>query len=536
MKLMKTVSVTFCLFLSAQGMAQNGVWQWATAVKNYSSKKTAAPSTAYLWIPENCRKVRAVIVAQHNMEEISILEDEGFRKQMSRLGVAEVWVCPRFNLGFDFTDGAWETLDGILKALADKSGYEELATTKIIGIGHSAAASNPYYMAAYKPDRVAACISVSGQWPYHRDNGLCPDIWGNRTIDRIPCLETMGEYEAAATWSSRGLKDRAEHPGMPLSMLVCPGEGHFAYSPEKARYIALFIRKALEYGHVDPTRRGWLAERWKRDGAPSCLPAPINKYKGKTEEAFWFFDKEMAEATVAYGERFRGLKPQLLGIEQGGKPVEQRNTHLQLHPKFVTGNDSRSIRLKPFFLDTVPAVSNRLADWAQLAVGSSLGHSQKDSPYLTTICGVGRAVDNETLLLEWNRSTSWNGKNADITFAIRHDGDGEYKPAVQQGIITLPVRQKKGRVQRISFEPPADVVRGTKAVCLQAHSDCGLPVSFYVESGPARIDGNRLIFTAIPPKSRYPVCVTVTAWQYGSEQGGIQTAEPVTREFHIREK
>ena len=62
----------------------------------------------------------------------------------------------------------------------------------------------------------------------------------------------------------KGLKERKEHPLLPLSMLACPAEGHFAYTPEKAQYIALYIKKAMHYGHVDPTKEGWLMERWKK--------------------------------------------------------------------------------------------------------------------------------------------------------------------------------------------------------------------------------------------------------------------------------
>ena len=39
-------------------------------------------------------------------------------------------------------------------------------------------------------------------------------------------------------------------------MLACPAEGHFAYTPEKAQYIALYIKKAMHYGHVDPDQGG----------------------------------------------------------------------------------------------------------------------------------------------------------------------------------------------------------------------------------------------------------------------------------------
>lgn len=232
----------FGWLLSFTLVAQTGIWQWSVPVRNFSTHPKNPESRAYLWIPGQCEQVKAILVAQHNMEEISILEDEAFRQRMAELDVAQIWVCPSFNHGFDFTDGAWETLDGLLADLAEESGYKELSTAPLIAIGHSAAASWPYYLAAYKPERTLACISVSGQWPYHRDRWLCPDIWGERNINKIPCLETMGEYESAHTWSNEGLKERKEHPLLPLSMLACPAEGHFAYTPEKAQYIALYIK------------------------------------------------------------------------------------------------------------------------------------------------------------------------------------------------------------------------------------------------------------------------------------------------------
>ena len=56
-----------------------------------------------------------------------------------------------------------------------------------------------------------------------------------------------------------------------------------------------------------------------------------------------------------------------------------------------------------------------------------------------------------------------------------------------------------------------------------------------MESGPAYVDGNRLILTAIPPKTTYPVKVTVIAWQYGKNSDPkIKTAEPVKQTFYIR--
>lgn len=72
--------------------------------------------------------------------------------------------------------------------------------------------------------------------------------------------------------------------------------------------------------------------------------------------------------------------------------------------------------------------------------------------------------------------------------------------------------------------------KGTETISLHATSDCGLPVYYYVKEGPAEIEGNKLVFTRIPPRSKFPLKVTVVAWQYGLA-GEVQTAEPVERSF-----
>lgn len=527
-----TSAIQLAMVFSAVASAQNGVWQWAVDMENHSVAPKYRHPVAYLWVPENCRNVKALLVAQHNMEEISILEDEGFRKKMARLGVAELWICPRFNLPFDFTDGAWESLDATLARLAEESGYTELTEVPIIGIGHSAAASNPYYMAASRPDRVLACISTSGQWPYFRDGNFCPDVWDGRNIDFIPCLETMGEYESAESFALRGLKEKAEHPNTALSMLACPGEGHFAASSEKAAYIALFIKKALKYGHVDPNKKGWVAERWKGDEEPSYRPAPIRRYKGDPAEAFWFFDRQMAKATEKYQERFRGKSRQLVGLIQERDTVPQRNTHMQLHPEFKTDSDGLTMHFSTFFYDTVSAGSPRHKMWTGQEPGTVIGHSDAGQPYMEIIAAPAVVSSDSTLILSWNRMATWEEKEVFIDFCIKHPGDEEYRPAVQQARITLPIRLTEGAEQHITFEPIEDVCEGWHPILLDASSDSGLKVGFYAECGPVKIEGNSLYFTKIPPKAKFPIKVSVVAWQYGV-RGDVQTAEPVRQVFYI---
>ena len=242
----------------------------------------------------------------------------------------------------------------------------------------------------------------------------------------------------------------------------------------------------------------------------------------------------MIEATLAYQSRYYDMKPQLVSVSQNGKTVSQQNTHLQVHPAFMPQEDGITFQLTPVFLDTVPGESPRLSNWTDLPVGASIGHAGK-SPVLQMITGPAVLVDSVTFLIQWNRGTLWTDKKSDIVFSITHPGDKEYKPAVQQAQITIPVKNREGQPQHIEFATLPDIKRGTKYVSLSAVSSCGLPVDFYVESGPAYVDGNRLILTAIPPKAAYPVKVTVIAWQYGKNSyPKIKTAEPVKQTFYIR--
>ena len=55
----------------------------------------------------------------------------------------------------------------------------------------------------------------------------------------------------------------------------------------------------------------------------------------------------MVEATQAYQACFRNMKPQLVGVVQEGKPVVQRDSHLQLHPVFLPQGDGVSFHLTP---------------------------------------------------------------------------------------------------------------------------------------------------------------------------------------------
>jgi hypothetical protein len=97
----------------------------------------------------------------------------------------------------------------------------------------------------------------------------------------------------------------------------------------------------------------------------------------------------------------------------------------------------------------------------------------------------------------------------------------------------VPGQSKTHQQVTLKFLPLSDGISfRLKGVFLDTVPD--VPVHYYVREGPAEIEGDTLKFTAIPPRAKYPVKVTVIAWQWGrSIEPKLKTAEPVERTFNI---
>jgi hypothetical protein len=549
MKKVRSIIFVAILICASNQMIRAAVWQWSVPVK--SEKPQNGSARAWLWIPPNCERLRGVVVAQHNMEEISILENPKFRDGLTELGFAEVWVSPFFDHLFRFNEGAGETFNGMMENLANESGYSELKFVPVVPMGHSAAASWPYYFAAWNPEHTLAALSVSGQWPYFRDKSFAPDIWGGRNIDFVPCLESMGEYEGANDWSREGLNERQAHPKMPLSMLANPGQGHFAATDAKVDFLIFYLRKCVQYRMpknwdvtaapklipVDPTETGWLVDKWRVNRKPAARAAPIDKFAGDPKEAFWVFDEEMARESERYEAQSRGLKPQLVGYTQDGSFVSQTDSHLQVTLKFEPAADGLTFKVSSAFYDSVPSGSPRLPGWTGLPVGSPIGHAATTNAIsIDRICGPFEKVSSDTFALRLQRDTLLvtNARSYELVFAATHQGDSEYKPAVQQAHMFVPARNAEGTEQHLNFPRISNQKLGAQAVKLNAISDAKVPVCYFVREGPAEVDGDALRFTPLPPRAKLPVKVTVTAWQYGrATEPKLKTAEPIEQTFFI---
>ncbi len=531
----KTVVLLYILSMFlAPGRAAE--WQWSVPVRNIVASETGKNPQVFLWIPDDCRRVKAVMMGMHNMCEETLFENECFRRKMREEGVALIWITPGWDQEWKADSGSAEACRQMLDELAEISGYAELSFVPLVPFGHSAMATYPWNFAAWHPERTLAVVSYHGDAP--RTNltgyGRANLEWGRtRNIDGIPGLMIEGEYE---WWEARvnpALAFRMMYPESCISFLCDAGRGHFDVSDRTAEYIALFIRKALqarlpdtvEAGRAPVLRRvnpqdGWLAERWHPVQPRRAKAAPYGKYKGDVHDAFWYFDREMAEATERIYAQERGKDKLFLGVEQQGKlSLYNSNGHVKGSVPFRPEADGVTFHLKAVFTD-----STRQREIEPRAAGK---------PVITRICGPVKKLDDTTFTVSYCRMGADNRRRMSEMFLLAsYDGDTRYKGAVQELCIRLPYPLEEGRRQCLLFPGIDDVREGTETVTLRAESDCGLPVYYYVKEGPAEVEGTHLRLTRIPLRAKFPVKVTVVAWQHGLF-GRIRTAEPVERSFYI---
>lgn len=502
-------------------------WQWSVPVKSYISSETNGEPRAFLWIPENCKKVRAVIVGQHNMQEEGIMEHPLFRKVMRETGIAEIWISPGLSPLFNPATDSKILFEEILKPLAEISGYSELEFAPIIPIGHSAYATFPWTFAAWHPERTLAVLSVHGDAPRTHLTGAgkpSPE-WGDRTTRGIPGLMIMGEYE---WWEERlapALDYKNKHSEAPVSLLADAGHGHFDHSDMLIEYLALFVKKAAHYRlpkkapinklpilkEIIP-EKGWLKDRWYPDQRLPESPADFHhKYKGDKKNAFWYFDQEMAHATEAYYARARGKVNRTMGFVVNQKDLAlNASSHAQYNTSLNPLNTALTFSVKSYFTDS--------SDASKITI--------------ERICGPVKKLDDSTFQIDFYRMGLNNKKRtSDIWLIAHHEGDKINKSSVQQLNLKFTYPKTEGKPQNITFGNVKNVSKKGKSIFLQAKSDSGLPVEFYVKDGPAKLVNGNLSITQIPPRSKLPIKVTVVAWQYGNDE--FKSAEPVEQVFVI---
>ena len=533
-------------------------YQWSADVAAAATKDALPRPAAFLWIPTACDHVRGVVIGQNNMLEQPVIEHSDFRAALAEIGFAAVWITPMIGSGFGPEEQ--RSLDELLQALANESGYAELATAPVVPIGHSALAEWPYRVAAARSDRTILAISLKGSWP---DLKKTDAGWSGEQVAGVPLLFVSGEYEWADERAGKCLPFRKQFPAVPFSMLADAGGGHFDVHDPLVRFLGDSIQRAARarlpatdaststvagaiptLRPIDATKEGWFVDRWRQDRQPRHPAAPVAKYVGDRGETFWCFDEEHARTTETLQRTYAGKKPQLTGYLQAEKIVGQdRTTHQQVTLQWLpdpTG-DGLAFRLTGTFLDTVP--EGRPERWTGKKAGTPIDHATGGGPVvIRPICGPVERRGPDTLAIAFDRlGFRHPQKSGEIWLLAEHPGDEAFKRCVQQSVLRFPVRNMNGPAQTITFPAIPDQVIGSAAtIPLTARSSAGdtARVRYYVHAGPAVVsdDGTSLRITALPPRTRFPVKVTVVAWQWGRTIAPpLQSAEPITRQFLIYE-
>lgn len=532
----KLLSLFICIWMPSS-YTISAEWQWSLSLEGHISNETKSNPTAFLWIPEDCNQVRAIVFSQQNMCEETLFEHAAFRKTMSELGFAVVWVSPGIDYRWNTATGSQDVFDNMLEDLADVSGYTEIKHVPIVPLGHSAMATFPWNFAAWNPARTLAVVSYKGDAPRTNLTGYGTENleWGRtRNIDGIPGLMIEGEYE---WWEARvnpALAFRMMYPESCISFLCDRGQGHFDVSDKVVDYISLFLRKAAKYRlpenqsldkpvaltKINP-KDGWLAGRWDANVQKREKAAPFSQYKGNERDAFWYFDQQIAEATESYYKESPGKELRYIGFVVKGKLLP-----------FATASHAQYTMTPELQKDLTFNIAAVFTDSShnQPSTTSSL----KEKIRISKINGPVKQLDDTTFVLDFYRTGMNNPRRTgDIWLLAHSEEDDLFKSTVQQINIRIPYPLNEGERQYILFPGLSDVRRGTEQVVLNATSDKGLGVSYYVKEGPARIEGNKLVFTKLPPRAKLPVKVTVVAWQYGLKDS-VQSASPVERSFYIQ--
>ncbi len=138
----KSLLLFFCLVffvaLHAQRSPVNQVFQFSQSASFTYPNATVGNATAYLWIPENCKKVRGLVMFCTNCPEHMLVGHSAIRKACADNNLGLVWFVPTF---WNFTAG-YETsnitfLQTVLDGLATKSGYSEVSTVPWLPMGES---------------------------------------------------------------------------------------------------------------------------------------------------------------------------------------------------------------------------------------------------------------------------------------------------------------------------------------------------------------------------------------------------------------
>jgi len=494
--------------------------------------------TAFLWIPPHCKYVRGIIFAMENALEKNWMEDPIVRKAAEDEDLAMVFLADGTpgtltTITYEMKPAARQLLDKMFVDMATISGYTELKSAPLILTGHSWNGRAAWTYTSANPGRVIIAIPIR-TYPM-------PDTL---QLSGVPLCYIVGQTTELPQYSDgrpgdrdffwpivrhTALALRAQNESNLIGVVTYPGGCHMDWSDDQSQFLALLIHKACKYRLPDEKPAdgkvslrpitpdmGWVTDTGGMD-PDRHLPAPYRKYKGDPKRAYWFFDKELALAARTFnGDRKPRSKQMITFIKGKDTLPVKKNGYIDL--PLETQNDGMHFTVKGGFLQQVPE--------GLIDAGDPLGHAANGAFSFRVVMGPCVQEGPDSFRIAFDRQ-----KPRNIMIMATQPGDDNYRRALQPAVITILPVLTNGPPQTIDFPEIKDQPASSKPIPLHAVASSGLPVSYYVVSGPAIINDHQLQLTGIPPRSKYPVAVTVVAYQWGTPQ--VQSAPAVTRSFLI---
>lgn len=523
---------------------ENQVFQWAASGENDGwPDGSKSKGTLYLWVPEKAPHIRGLVIMATNVPEHMMAGHPALRRMCEENDLGLVWAVPSFwRFGKAATSPGGDPVDvklipgsnaiqvafleKLLAQLAEKSGYSEVASVPWIPIGESGHLLMVCGLVNERPDRCIAAICVKN--PHNPENFTVPMLWtlgtaqewGQKAKDiRTEWNSHTGDFQ---NWSAQ-----RESRNWPLSIVIEPGTGHFACTDAMVDYFAAYISAAVK-ARLNPD--GSLKKVDLDSGFVASLPLDgitnleITPYKDATSEQrkqAWFFNESLARSAQKLATTNWKADTQLIGFEPDGNCTVSPFSFNSVTEIEVKTDGEFGVR--GVLLDKIPD--------GFVGAGEPLARAAGE-PQIDWICGPYAPVGNGRFRVALTRT--W--KTGAASYLIGwHPGSDTVRPSFQPAALKL-VENKEGAPQKIAFDPVAPLRGDSGPVKLFATSDAGLPVSFTVISGPAIVDGDKLVLTQIPTRSKFPVEVVVGAWQWGrASDPKVQTA-PMTLQTILIEK
>lgn len=276
--------------------------------------------TFTLWIPDDVKQVRAVIVHQHGCGPAANAAGEFAAHDLHWQALATKWnaalLSPRYTQTAQGVEGCAPWMDprngsraAFLKALDDlaaKSSHAEIAKVPWCLWGHSGGAYWASLMQTLDPARIVALWFRSGTAFPHWQNGEIEMPALNDAVFQIPAMlnpgikESTDERPIAAWLGSVAMFKAYREKDAPIGFAADPLSGHDC---GRSRYLAIpffdscmKLRLAEDGGPLRSieVKQGWLAELMGREAKPYA------EHKIRRNLAVWLPDERIAKAWSEY--------------------------------------------------------------------------------------------------------------------------------------------------------------------------------------------------------------------------------------------